>query len=138
PNTEVMETGRYVVFFLGLAQVWDMMTGVNNEIIAYSRHYRFTLYLTLLLAVVNIVANLYFIPRYGLTGAAMATCLSLFLYNVVKLVFIRVKMGLQPFTMRLIPVLTFAAAAWLLARWVPESDSAIITLMVKGAVFTTA
>ena len=136
PRTEVMQQGAYVVFFLGLAQVWDMMTGVNGEIISYSKHYRFTLYLTLFLAAVNILANLIFIPIYGLTGAALATCLSMFLFNVVKLTYIQIKFGFHPFTPRIIPVIAFVVASWLISRALPEAGNDYINLFYKGTVFT--
>ena len=136
PETTVMQQGAYVVFFLGLAQMWDMMTGVNNEIISYSKYYRFILYLTLLLGVVNVGANFLFIPMYGLAGSALATCISLFLFNVIKLIFIQVKFGFHPFTSRIFPVVGFVIGAWLLTRALPESDSNIINLFYKSAVFT--
>jgi O-antigen/teichoic acid export membrane protein len=136
PNSDLMQEGRYVVFFLGLAQVFDMMTGVNGEIISYSRYYRFTLYLTLFLAVINILTNLLFIPMYGLAGSALATCISLFLFNVVKLVFIQVKFKFHPFTSRLFPVIAFVLAAWLITRALPEVGSNVINLFYKSAVFT--
>lgn len=135
PNEDVMLQGTYVVFFLGLSQVWDMMTGVNSEIISYSKHYRFTLYLTLFLGVVNIFANLLFIPMFGLTGAALATCLSMFLFNVAKLIFIKVKFGFHPFTLPLVYVFAFCIAAWLFTSWLPESEINVINLFYKGAVF---
>lgn len=135
-NPEVMQQGAYVVFFLGLAQVFDMMTGINNEIISYSKYYRFTLYLTLFLAAVNILANLLFIPMYGLAGSALATCISLFLFNLVKLVFIRIKFGFYPFTTRLIPALAFCIGAWLLTRLLPDAPGNAINLFYKSAVFT--
>jgi O-antigen/teichoic acid export membrane protein len=135
PNTAEIEVGRYAVFFLGLAQVWDMMTGVNNEIIYYSKHYRFALHTTLLLAVLNLGTNVIFIPAYGLTGAALATCLSIFLYNAAKLLFIQWKMGLHPFSFRLIPAIGFAVAAWLVATALPETGSALLTMGIKGTAF---
>jgi O-antigen/teichoic acid export membrane protein len=136
PNTEVMQQGMYVVFFLGLAQVWDMMTGVNNEIISYSRYYRFNLILTLFLAIINIGANLIFIPLYGLMGSALATCLSMFLYNLAKLVFIYWRFGFHPFTPRIIPTFGFGLAAWMIATALPESANHFFNLMYKGAVFS--
>jgi len=136
PNTADLEAGRYAVFFLGLAQVWDMMTGVNNEIIYYSKHYRFALYMTLLLAALNLVTNLMLIPAYGLTGAAMATCLSIFLYNGAKLLFIRWKMGIHPFSLRLLPAMAFALAAWLVASALPSAGSEMVNLFLKGTAFT--
>ena len=135
PNPEVMRQGSYVVFFLGLSQVFDMMTGVNNEIISYSKYYRFTLYLTLLLAVMNILANLLFIRLYGLPGAALATCLSMFLFNIVKLVFIKIKFGFYPFTSRIPIAIGFGVAAWLISSLLPETNMNFVNLMYKGAVF---
>lgn len=136
PNTEEMQAGTYVVFFLGLAQVWDMMTGINTEIIYYSKFYRFNLYLTLFLGVLTISANLVFIPLFGLTGAALATCTSMFLFNVAKLIFIKWKFGFFPFTSRLFPIIGFGVAAWLIARWIPLSGNAYLDTFIKGTVFS--
>ncbi len=135
PNTELMKEGSFVVFFLGLAQVWDMMTGVNGEIITYSKYYRFNLYLTLFLAITNIVANLILIPLYGMTGAAMATCFSFFLFNLAKFLFIKVKFGFQPFSAKLIPVFAFGIAAWFICHWLPNSSSPVTNMFYKGALF---
>lgn len=135
PNTEVMKKGSFVVFFLGLAQVWDMMTGINSEIIMYSRYYRFNLYLTLFLALTNIFTNFILIDLYGMIGAAIATCFSLFLFNVAKVIFIQIKFGFQPFSNKLIPTLSFGLAAWFICGWLPNVESAIINLMYKGALF---
>jgi len=136
PNTEEMKEGSYVVFFLGLAQVWDMMTGVNGEIIMYSKYYRFNLYLTLFLAATNILANLFLIDLYGITGAAMATCFSFFLFNLAKLIFVKFKFGFQPFSAMLIPVVAFSIAAWFICRWLPDSNSPMINMIYKGTVFS--
>ncbi len=136
PNTLEMQAGSYAVFFLGLAQVWDMMTGINNDIIIYSKYYRFNLYLTLFLAGINIVLNLWLIPNYGIMGAAMATCISFFLFNLVKFLFIKIKFGFQPFSVRLIPVIAFGVAAWLFSTWLPNTGSEWITLLCKGALFS--
>lgn len=136
PNSEKMMEGRYVIFFLGLAQVWDMMTGVNSEIILYSKYYRINLYLTLLLAVINMGANFLLIPLYGLTGSAIATCISIFLYNVIKLVFIKIKYNLFPFTPDIIPAIGLGVAAWLISQWLPVTGHAYVDMVIKGAAFT--
>ena len=81
-------------------------------------------------------ANFLFIPMYGLAGSALATCISLFLFNVIKLIFIQVKFGFHPFTSRIFPVVGFVIGAWLLTRALPESESNIINLFYKSAVFT--
>jgi O-antigen/teichoic acid export membrane protein len=113
-----------------------MMTGINNEIIIYSKYYRFNLYLTLFLAVTNILLNLLLIKLYGITGAAMATCISFFLFNVVKFIFIKIKFGFQPFSTKLIPVIAFGIGSWFVSDWLPLSGNAWIDLFYKGAVFS--
>jgi len=38
------------------------------------------------------------IPKYGIHGAAIATMLSIFLYNLIKYIFVWVRFSMQPFT----------------------------------------
>lgn len=135
PNSDIMREGAYVVFFLGLAQVWDMMTGINGEIIMYSRYYRFNLYLTLFLAITNIFGNWFLIEEYGITGAALATCISFFMFNVAKYIFIKVRYGFQPFSTKLIPVIAFGIGAWIVSTWLPDTTDPFVTMMIKGFVF---
>lgn len=135
PNTEEMQEGTYVILFLGLAQLWDLMTGVNAEIITYSKHYRFNLVMTLFLGALNIVLNIVLIDLYGITGAAIATCIAFFLFNLAKFLFVKWKFDMQPFSWQLLPVIALAVAAWLLTSWLPASGNAWIDLFYKGALF---
>lgn len=134
-NTDEVRQASYVVFFLGMAQVWDLMTGINNDIIIYSKYYRFNLYLTLFLAVTNIILNKLLIPAFGVTGAAMATCISFFLFNLAKYLFILIKFKFQPFTVKLIPVIAFGIAAWFLSSWLPDIAGVWTEMIMKGAAF---
>jgi O-antigen/teichoic acid export membrane protein len=45
-----------------------------------------------------VVFNMIFIPMYGIEGAALATFLSVFIYNTIKLLFVVTRMKLYPFT----------------------------------------
>ena len=88
PNGEELSRGKYVVLFLGLSKIVDMATSVNGQIIGYSKFFRFNFYAVLILAALNIVSNITLIPLYGMVGAAMATCLSQFIYNLMKYVYL--------------------------------------------------
>lgn len=134
-NSAMVEKGKYVVLFLGLAQVWDMVTGVNSEIIAYSRYYRINLWLLIFLSVFNLAANYFLIPLYGITGSALATCLSLFLFNAAKLLFIKHRLGIQPFTIKHIPIVLFGLLAWIIASVIPDFGNKWVDLISKGFYF---
>lgn len=98
PNGDKFKDGVGVVFFIGLARFLDMSAGANFEIIANSKYYINNLIIFGILFVVTILGNYLLIPIYGITGAALATLISLVIYNFVGFVFIKLKMNLQPFS----------------------------------------
>lgn len=84
PNGEVYAAGKYVVLFIGLAKLTDLAFGLTAEIISFSPKYRYNLYLLLMLAVLAVVTNYLLIPKYGITGAGLATFISYLLYNLLS------------------------------------------------------
>ena len=57
--------GKWVVFYIGLAQLINMACGVNGAIIVNSDYYKFDLYTNLFLLIVTICSNLLLIPKLG-------------------------------------------------------------------------
>ncbi|MEX2572859.1 MAG: polysaccharide biosynthesis C-terminal domain-containing protein, partial [Balneolaceae bacterium] len=104
----VYSDGQYVILFIGLGKLFDMATGANGSIIINSRHYRFDLASNLLLIFFTVSTNLLLIPSYGIHGAAVATMLSLFLYNLIKLVFVWTAFSMQPFSKEFIWLIVLA------------------------------
>ena len=90
--------GIAVVFIISLSKFFDLMLGNNNSIIFNSNYYRTVLGLGLGLVVVTISLNMYFIPNFGIEGAAFATLISIGLYSLAKFMFVVFKMNLFPFT----------------------------------------
>ena len=133
PRYEELILGKYVVLFLGLAKVIDMTTGLNNQIIGYSKLFRFNLIAVLLLAVINIVANYILIPKYHITGAAIATALSLVIFNLVKFIFIWIKFKMQPFTFTSFKVLILAIVAYGVVSFIPSTSSNFLNLIIKSS-----
>jgi O-antigen/teichoic acid export membrane protein len=127
---------KAVILLLGAARIFDMATGINNEIIAYSKHFRFNFATVLLLAVSNIVLNLYFIPRHGILGAAMATSISLMVYNMAKFVFIWIRMDMQPFTTNTLKAIGIALLAYGSVAWWPLIFNPLYELVLKSAVLS--
>jgi O-antigen/teichoic acid export membrane protein len=92
--------GVFVVFVIGISKYFDLILGNNNAIIFNSKYYKAVLVLGLCLAILAISLNDFFIPRYGINGAAIATLVSITLYSLAKLLFVVVKMNLYPFTLK--------------------------------------
>lgn len=84
PNGEIYQKGKYVVLFIGLAKIFDLSLGVNYEIIQYSKFYKWNLFLMPFLAIISIISNFIFINIYGIVGTAIATAISVLVYNIVR------------------------------------------------------
>lgn len=95
---EPYRNGFVIFVWLGLAKVYDALLGNNNSILYNSDHYRAILFMGVLLAVLTILLNLWLIPEYGLDGAAIASFSAFFIYNTVKLIYVKSKFGILPFT----------------------------------------
>jgi O-antigen/teichoic acid export membrane protein len=100
------EPVKYIVLILMIGKLADMATGLNNELISISRHYKFNFRLSALLLLMVVVLDWVFIPVYGIYGAAWVASCTLVFFNIVKMIFLYNKLKLKPFTGKtwLVPV----------------------------------
>lgn len=112
PNPDKYKAGKWVVLLLGLANVFDMSTGLNSELLKNSKYYKVDFFLFLFRFLVLSVMNFILIPTAGFNGAAWAILLSTVLYNLAKFVFIYFKFGMQPFSKETLKVLVLAGLTY--------------------------
>ena len=136
PNSKELQAGFAVVFFIGLSRLMDMGASINNQIIDYSKYYRFRLYALLLLAVFNVFCNLIFIPKFQIAGAAMATFASITLYNLVKLVYIKWRLDMLPFTIETLKVLAIALITFAVVYFLPLTEIALLDILIRSIIIT--
>ncbi len=91
--------GLFVVLIVSLAKLYDNSLGNNNAILFNSDYYRMVLFFGVLLAIMAIILNAIFIPIYGIEGSAFATFLAVVIYNTIKIIFVKKKFSIQPFTL---------------------------------------
>lgn len=144
PNPEEVIKIERLLAWLLLARIIDAATGINHYVLAYSRHYMLELYLLILMALLNIAFNIWLIPIFGIEGAALATFLSVAIYNILKTVVVYWKTGMHPLTpswykLVLIIVICFAIVSQfyfnmnpLLALFI---QSILTSLLFLGLVF---
>ena len=137
-NGDVYRQGKNVILILGLSRLIDMATGANAEIITYSQYYRFNLKSLLVLAVLNIALNLWLVPTSGLglgiTGAALATLISILIVNLWRLVFIYQKLKIQPLQINMLKVFVIASVAWFFAWLTPSVSAPFFNIILKGII----
>ncbi len=134
---EEYRNGFVIVFFVGLAKVYDSVLGNNNSILYNSEYYRSLLIMGVFLAVSIIVFNLWLIPNYGIEGAAFGTFLAICLYNTIKLLYVKSKFDIQPFTWETLKVLALLLFIGLVFYFVEFPFHPIVNIVLKS-IFITA
>lgn len=102
-------TASTVIIIIGLSKLIDMLAGVNGSIILNSKYYRFNLHSMIFLIVFSIALNYWLIPLFGITGAAVATATSLFIYNLIKGIYVWKKFKMQPFSHKILIIIALSA-----------------------------
>jgi O-antigen/teichoic acid export membrane protein len=126
---------KWVIFFIAIGNLFDMMTGTNSIIISYSKHYRMMFTFTILL-IIAVLALLYlFIPLWGITGAAIAIAATLALNNLMRYIFLYRKYQMQPFNMKFLLVAAFFTGVYFLLELIPQQQP-IIDILVRGSIIT--
>jgi len=138
PKKELYATGKYVVLFIGGSKLLDMIFGINGEMIGYSKYFKFNFYATIILALLAIATNLFFIKHYGMNGAALASLLSLFIFNVAKYIFIWNKFHLHAFSLSTVKLFGIAIVLTLLMSYFPKNDNFIVDIIIKSLLFATS
>jgi len=119
----VYEGAKWVIFIIGIGKLFDMATGINGEIINVSKHVKVNLSTNLLLIVISTLSNYFFIQLYGISGAAIATAISLFAYNVIRMIFLFVRYGLQPFNSNTLKATVLLVAVFVIAFLLPALNN---------------
>ena len=126
--------GKWVVFYISMAQLFNMITGINGTIIVNSKYYRYDLYTNVILVLTTVITNYFLILKYGIDGAAMATAISISLFNLIRLILIKVKMNMHPFSLQTIKTIVLLFAMFFALNFLPNSSYAFADIIWKSIV----
>jgi len=129
-----------VIYIIGVTSVFNMATGFNSEIINYSKYYKFNIIALGVLTILNLICNYAFIVifDFGIEGAALASLLSIVIYNLIKVGFIYIKMGLLPFDSKSLKLFTLQFSIILMFYLIPDFSNPILNFSFKvgGVLFS--
>jgi O-antigen/teichoic acid export membrane protein len=98
---------------LALAAMITNFSGPNGATLVSIGKPRLVMYAIFCSAVINIVLNIILIPIYGIAGAAISTLIAIFIFTLIKNIFLYKEIKLKPFNLHLIKptVIMIIAAA---------------------------
>lgn len=129
--------GIPVFLFLMIGRITDMYLGINGTIFTTSKKYSYDLIFTFVLIIIVYTLNLVLIPSYGISGAAISTCIAIIVYNIGRMLFVFFAYNLHPFAKNQLYVFLLFVANVILFELLPVPDvNKWLNVIWKTALFT--
>lgn len=125
--------GKNVILIISVGYLFEMVTGINQVIIANSKYYRYDTYFLLVILVIVIFANSILIPLYGIAGSALSTALTIATYNILRWLFIYYKFKMQPYDINSLKILAIAAIAFVPGLILPYLHNLIFDIAIRSS-----
>jgi O-antigen/teichoic acid export membrane protein len=125
----------WVFFFVGLAKIVDLGTGVNSQIINTSVHWRFEFVSGMILLTLAIPLNYFLVKEFGIIGAAYAHLISFSVYNAIRIIFLKRKFNMQPFSIKTAYAIMLAFTAYAICYYSFSNLHDFMGILIKSIVF---
>lgn len=127
-------TGFDYFVFLGLAMLIDMTGGMNSDIIGTSVKYKFDALFNAIYSVLCISLNVVFINLYGALGAAIATAISMLIFNILKWSFLYKVYDMQPFGIKNILVIIVGLMSFAVGWYLPVMGNVFVDILYRSTI----
>lgn len=125
----------WVFFFLGLARVVELGTGVNSQIIGTSTFWRFEFVSGMVLLALAIPLNYMLVKEFGIMGAGYSNLISFAVYNLIRLVFLKRKFNMHPFSYKTLYTVTAALVSYAICFYLFESVHGFLGILLRSTLF---
>ncbi|PWD99565.1 lipopolysaccharide biosynthesis protein [Marinilabilia rubra] len=126
------EEGVWVIFFIGLSNVFHCFLGLGGLIISTSKYYRYTTYFTFVLGILVVLTNIAFIPIWGIGGAAMASALSKLAFVILNLAFLYFRLGIKSLSLQHFTIIVAGVASYIPVSFLNPEWHWILVLIAKS------
>ena len=131
--------GKWVVLFISLSHIFYCFMGLGGVTLKMSKYYKSATVFTILLGIMVVVFNFVFIPIWGINGAALSTALAKFIYVVMVIVYVAIKVKVRMMYWDSVKIMASALVALFLAHELPVFNpdinlylNAIINICIKS------
>lgn len=126
---------QWIFFFLGLARVVDMGTGVNSQIIGTSTFWRFEFVSGMILLTLAVPLNYFLVKHFGIIGAGYSTLISYSVYNIIRIGFLKRKFNMHPFSVKTIYAILLAFVSYSVCYFAFLSLHGFFAIVLRTTVF---
>ncbi len=135
-NKPEFTKGIWVVLIISLSKLIELALGTGNAILLNSKYYKIFFYLSLAMALSVIFLNKWLINLIGINGAAIATLVVVFVYSLIKIIYLKGKLNIQPFDRNTIKLVVIIFALFTAFYFWNLNFHPIINIGLKGIIIS--
>ncbi|RYZ31033.1 MAG: lipopolysaccharide biosynthesis protein [Chitinophagaceae bacterium] len=136
-NLQSQYTAAKIAFlYLGITRIVDMGFGVNAQIIGTSTFWRFEFVTGLILLLLIMPLSYFLVKAMGIMGPAVASLISLTIYNLIRFVFLYRKFKMQPFNLKTVYTILLAAFCFTITLFLFREHRGIQWIVLRSMLFT--
>lgn len=126
--------GKMVLIIYSFGILINTITGVGGNITETSKYFKFSTISLAMSMLLLVFLSYLLIPRFGITGAALATALTLTLISIINVVFLKIKFGFFCFDRKFITLTGITIISFFLGNIIPDLPMIIDILVRSGLV----
>ncbi|CAN5180564.1 hypothetical protein BH09BAC2_BH09BAC2_12320 [soil metagenome] len=126
---------QWIFFFLGLARIIDLGTGVNSTIIGTSVYWRFEFLSGVILLSLAIPLNYFLVKHFGIIGAGYSNLFAFTVYNIIRIMFLKRKFNMHPFSIKFLYSTILSVGVYFICYFLFSDMHGLTGIIFKSAVF---
>jgi O-antigen/teichoic acid export membrane protein len=135
-NNQYYSDAIWVVLIISCAKLVQMSFGCGPAILATSSFYKITLPFSICMAVSVYLLNDYLIDIYGINGAAISTLIVLFVFTILKVIYINHKLKIHPYNYNTIKIIALILLIYLIFNYITFKFSPILDIALKSVIIS--
>ncbi len=135
-NKPEYSVGVLVVLMVSISEIYKLSMGSNGAILTNSKYYKVFFYFSIAMAFTVIVLNRWLIQLIGIDGAALATLIVVLLFGTLKILYIKQKLKMQPFTVATLKVFLLIVFLYGAFYFVNIGLHPVLNILIKTVVIS--
>ncbi|MET2984375.1 oligosaccharide flippase family protein [Aureibaculum conchae] len=131
-NKPEYAVGGMIVLMISISELYKLALGTNGAILTNSNHYKVFFYFSIAMALSVIFLNRWLIQVMGINGAALATLIVVLAFSTFKIIYIQLKLDMQPFTKKTVLVLAIISILFFVFYFLILPFHPLVNMIVKS------
>jgi O-antigen/teichoic acid export membrane protein len=129
--------GKTAFLVLSISNMIDLTIGVTGALIITSPAWRFEFFCSVVLLLLSIPLNIALTRWKGMDGTAMATLITFVIYNIIRLIFIKRRFNMWPFSRKTVYALLLAIGSYLISWFLLHHIPGLIGIILRSTLFSS-